>query len=313
MLPVCSKPSKIEGFGVSEDAMEKTRVGFVGLGIMGKPMAGHLLRAGFPLTVFNRTRAKAEDLGREGASIAESPAQVAGASEVTITMVSDTPDVAEVIAGSRGILEGIRRDAVVIDMSTVSPEGERRLDGMLREKGCELLDAPVSGGDVGARNATLAIMVGGERSTFERVLPILKVMGKTITYCGPVGSGQLTKLCNQILVSVNLLAVGEALVFARKNGLDPLTMIEAVSGGAAASWQLLNLGPKIAKRDFQPGFMVELMQKDLRLILETATTNPTPLPATALVQQLFKSIQIQGYGREGTQALAKALETLAGM
>lgn len=293
--------------------MEKTRVGFIGLGIMGKPMAGHLLRAGFPLTVYNRTQAKAEELGREGASIADSPAQVAAASDVIITMVSDTPDVAGVVAGPNGIVEGIKPDSLVVDMSTVSPEGERRLDEKLREKGCQLIDAPVSGGDVGARNATLAIMVGGERSAFERVLPILKVMGKTITYCGPVGSGQLTKLCNQILVSVNLLAVSEALVFARKNGVDPLTMIEAISGGAAGSWQLVNLGPRIAKRDFQPGFMVDLMQKDLRLILETATANPTPLPATALVQQLFKSIQIQGSGREGTQALAKALEALAGI
>lgn len=283
------------------------------MGIMGKPMAGHLLRAGFPLTVYNRTRTKAEDLAKEGASVAESPSDVASASDVTITMVSDTPDVAEVVAGPKGILEGIRPGSLVVDMSTVSPEGERRLDGMLREKGCQLIDAPVSGGDVGARNATLAIMVGGDRSAFERVLPIFKAMGKTITYCGPVGSGQLTKLCNQILVSVNLLAVSEALVFARKNGLDPLTMIEAVSGGAAASWQLVNLGPKIAKRDFQPGFMVDLMQKDLRLILETATTNPTPLPAAALVQQLFKSVQIQGLGGEGTQALAKALEGLAGI
>ncbi|RPI28825.1 MAG: NAD(P)-dependent oxidoreductase [Acidobacteria bacterium] len=293
--------------------MEKMKVGFVGLGIMGKPMAGHILRAGFPLTVYNRTRAKADDLGREGAVVADSPAEVGAKSDVTITMVSDTPDVDQVIAGPAGILEGVRPGSVVVDMSTVSPELERRLDGKLREKGCSLLDAPVSGGDVGARNATLAIMAGGDRGAFDRVLPIFQVMGKTITYCGPVGSGQLTKLCNQILVSVNLLAVSEALVFARKNGLDPLTMIQAVSGGAAASWQLLNLGPKIAKRDFQPGFMVDLMQKDLRLILETATANPTPLPAAALVQQLFKSVQIKGLGREGTQALAKALEALSGI
>ncbi|HXK60781.1 MAG TPA: NAD(P)-dependent oxidoreductase [Acidobacteriota bacterium] len=293
--------------------MEKIRVGFVGLGIMGRPMAGHLLRAGFPLTVFNRTRAKAEELGREGAVVVDSPQEVGTASDVTITMVSDTPDVEQVVAGPQGILEGIKPGSLVVDMSTVSPELERRLQQKLREKGCDLLDAPVSGGDVGARHATLAIMVGGDRAAFERVLPILEVMGNTITYCGPVGSGQLTKLCNQILVSVNLLAVCEALVFARKNGLDPLTMIDAVSGGAASSWQLVNLGPKVAKRDFQPGFMVDLMQKDLRLVLETATANPTPLPATALVQQLFKSVQIQGLGREGTQALAKALEALAGI
>lgn len=289
------------------------KVGFVGLGIMGKPMAGHILRAGYSLTVFNRTPAKAKELVEQGARIAESPAQVAFASDIVFVMVSDSPDVEQVVMGPGGILEGIRAGSIVIDMSTISPQTERRLEEELRKKEACLLDAPVSGGDVGARNATLAIMVGGDQKAYEKVLPVLQLMGKTITYCGPVGNGQLTKLCNQILVSVNLLAVSEAIGFARKNGLDPTTMIQAISGGAAASWQLLNLGPKIVKRDFQPGFMVDLMQKDLRIVLEIATANPTPLPATALVQQLFKTAQIQGLGSEGTQALAKTIEQLAGL
>jgi 3-hydroxyisobutyrate dehydrogenase len=296
-----------------EAQMDKMRVGFVGLGIMGKPMAGHILKAGYELTVYNRTERKARELESQGAAVARSPAELASTNEVIITMVSDSPDVEAVVAGPGGILEGIRPGSVVIDMSTVSPELERKLDQALSAKGCHLLDAPVSGGDVGARNATLAIMIGGDEELVERVRPVLTTMGKTITYCGPVGNGQLTKLCNQILVSINLLAVSEALVFARKTGLDPDTMIAAVSGGAAASWQLLNLGPRISKRDFAPGFMVDLMQKDLRLVLETAASSPTPLPATALVQQLFKAVQIRGMGGEGTQALIKSLEQLAGL
>jgi 3-hydroxyisobutyrate dehydrogenase len=293
--------------------MQDTRVGFVGLGIMGRPMAEHILKGGYPLAVFNRTRSKAQELGGQGALAVDSPAEVASASDVIFVMVSDTPDVEQVVAGPAGLLESIRPSSVVVDMSTISPDLERRLDALLRAKGSTLLDAPVSGGDIGAQNATLAIMVGGARESFERVLPLFRLLGKTITYCGPVGSGQLAKLCNQILVSVNLLATCEALVFARKNGLDPMTLIDAVSAGAAGSWQLANLGPKIVKRDFRPGFMVDLMQKDLRIVLETATANPTPLLATAIAQQLFKTLQNQGAGREGTQSLAKAVEQLSGL
>ncbi len=291
--------------------MEKPRVGFVGLGIMGQPMAGHILQAGYCLTIFNRTRAKTEKLAAQGAQIADSPAQLATASEVIITMVSDSPDVEEVIAGPQGILQGVRHGSIVVDMSTISPEVERNMDRQLRTKGCQLIDAPVSGGDVGAQKATLAIMAGGDQETFEQITPLFQVMGQSITYCGPVGSGQLTKLCNQILVSVNLLGVSEALSFARKNGLDTTVMLEAVKGGAAGSWQLANLGPRIVERDFQPGFMVDLMQKDLRLVLEATASAQASLPATALVHQLFNSVQAQGNGREGTQSLAKTLEGLS--
>ncbi len=286
-------------------------LGFIGLGIMGQPMAGHLLAAGYPLTVFNRTRSRTEDLGNRGAHVADSPAEVASRAEVIITMVSDSPDVQDVVAGPRGVLEAVRPDSVLIDMSTISPEVERQLGEALARKQCHLLDAPVSGGDTGARNATLAIMVGGEQEIFQRVEPILGTLGKSITYCGPVGSGQLTKLCNQILVSASLLGVCEALVLARQNGLDPGVMLEAVKGGAAGSWQLSNLGPKIVQRDFAPGFMIDLIQKDLRLVAETADHSRAPLPGTALVRQLFLAAQAAGHGRQGTQALARVLERMA--
>jgi len=293
--------------------MTKLSVGFIGLGIMGGPMAGHILSNQYPLTIYNRTRSKTEELASQGAQVVNSPAEVAAASEVTITIVSDSPDVEDVVAGPDGVLEGIKPNSVVIDMSTISPEVERQLDEKLRAKDCSLIDAPVSGGDVGAQNATLAIMAGGDREVFEKILPLLEVMGKSIIYCGPVGSGQLTKLCNQILVAVNLLAVSEALVFARKNGLDSSVMIDAVKGGAAGSWQLSNLGPKIVNRDFSPGFMVDLIIKDLRLVMEAAGTGKVSLPGTALVSQFFRSVQAGGQGEEGTQALAKILEDLASL
>lgn len=292
--------------------MTKPRVGFIGLGIMGLPMAGHILEAGFPLTVWNRTRSKSEQLAARGAGVAGSPADVAERSEIIVTIVSDSPDVEAVVCGAGGILETIRSGSIVVDMSTVSPDVERRLDGRLRQRGCDLVDAPVSGGDAGARDGTLAIMAGGTRPAFEKARPILETMGKTITYCGEVGSGQVAKLANQILVGVTLLGVSEAILFARRNGLDPRTMIEAVSGGAAGSWQLAHLGPKILAQDFAPGFMVDLIQKDLRLILEAAAATSAPLPATSLVHQLFRSAQAHGEGRLGTPVLARVLARLAG-
>lgn len=291
----------------------KMRVGFIGLGIMGRPMAEHILRAGHQLTVFNRTAAKTKQLEALGASVEESPAGVAARAEVVITMVTDTSDVEQVIAGRGGVLETIREGSIVIDMSSIAPNTERRLDAQLRQRGCNLIDAPVSGGDVGARNATLAIMAGGERQAFDRIRPILEAMGKHVTYCGLSGSGQVAKLCNQILVTVTMLGVSEALVFARKNGLDPSVMIEAVKDGAAGSWQLSNLAPKVVARDFAPGFMIDLVQKDLRILLRSAAAVAVPLPAASLVHQLFLAEQARGEGGAGTQALARVLERLAGL
>jgi 3-hydroxyisobutyrate dehydrogenase len=285
--------------------------GFIGLGIMGRPMAGHLLKAGFPLTVYNRTRAKAEALTAEGARLADTPADVARAADVIIVMVSDSPDVEAVVAGVNGVAAGVRKGAVVVDMGTVAPETERRMAKLLRARGADYVDAPVSGGDVGARNATLAIMAGGNAAALDKARPVLEKLGKSITHCGEVGSGQLAKLCNQILVGVGCLAVSEAVALARRGGLDPTTMIKAVENGAAGSWQLSNLGPRIVADDVTPGFMVDLIVKDLRILERTATAAGAVLPATELVKRLFEAAQAHGEGRAGTQVLGRVVARLS--
>jgi 3-hydroxyisobutyrate dehydrogenase len=290
--------------------MEK-KVGLIGLGIMGIPMARNLMKAGFEVTVYNRTTAKAERLAAEGAKTAKTPREVAGNNPVVITMVSDTPDVESVILGENGVIESIRPDAVVIDMSTISPRATRGIAQKLAEKKAHMLDAPVSGGEGGAIAGTLSIMVGGEAEIFARCLPILQAMGKNIIHVGDHGMGQTTKLMNQILVAGNLNAVCEALVFAQKQGLDLEKAIDAVKGGAAGSWQLTNLGPKIIKRDFQPGFMVDLLQKDLRRVMEGSELNKIPLPATTLIHQMFTSLEATGGRKYGTQALVTAVEKLS--
>jgi 3-hydroxyisobutyrate dehydrogenase len=286
-------------------------VAFIGLGIMGKPMAGHLLAAGLPLTVHTRTKSKADELLARGAKWADSPQEAAAKSDVVFICVTDTPDTEEVISGPRGIIHAVKPGMIVVDHSTISPEVTRRIAAELARRGAHLLDAPVSGGDVGAKNATLSIMVGGDEEMFRVIFPILSRMGKTITYCGPSGAGQLTKLVNQILVSVTNLATCEAMIFAKKNGLDLKRTINAVAGGAAGSWQLTNLGPKMADGDYAPGFMIDLQQKDLRLVLQSAQQSHTSLPATSLVHQLFASAQAAGHGKDGTQALFTVLQRLA--
>jgi len=288
-------------------------VGFIGLGIMGMSMARNLMKAGFPVVCYNRTTAKAEALAKEGAVAAGSPREVAQACPIVITMVTDSPDVEAVALGPRGILEGIQRDAVHIDMSTISPTTTRKIAERLREKGAHMLDAPVSGGSWGAQSGTLSIMVGGDEAIFQRCLAVFKGMGQNIVYVGPNGMGQVTKLVNQILVVGTMNAVAEALLFAARSGADLEKTIEAVKGGAAGSWQLQNLGPRLIKGDFAPGFMVKLQQKDLRIILDSADEMHLPLPATALVHQLFASLEAAGFGDEGTQALVKAHERLAGV
>ena len=288
------------------------KIGFIGLGIMGEPMALNLLKAGFPLTVFNRTARRMDKLLAAGAAGAYSPREVAAKSDVVITIVTDSPDVEEVVLGENGILSGLHTGSVVIDMSTISPAVTRKLAAEIERKGGEMLDAPVSGGDIGAIAGTLAIMVGGKKEVFQRCLPVLEAMGKSVTWIGGHGMGQTVKLCNQILGAVTNLAVCEAVEFARKAGVDPLVMIEAVKGGAAGSWQLANLGPKMVAGNFAPGFMIDLQQKDLRLALEAAREMQLPAPALALVQQLFTGCQAHGEGREGTQALVKSLRRLGG-
>jgi 3-hydroxyisobutyrate dehydrogenase len=291
-------------------SMEKN-IGFVGLGIMGMPMVRNLMKAGFEVTVYNRTTSKVDRMVSEGAKKADSPQEVARKSSVIITMVSDTQDVESVILGENGIIEGIKPDSVVIDMSTISPQATRKMAERLKEKKTHMLDAPVSGGEQGAINGTLSIMVGGDAIVFERCRPVFEAMGKNIVHIGGHGMGQTTKLMNQILVCGNLNAVVEALIFAQKQGVDLNKAIEAVKGGAAGSWQLSNLGPRIIKRDFQPGFMVDLLQKDLRLVMEASDSAKISLPATALIHQLFSSLEATGNGKEGTQALVKVVEKLS--
>jgi 3-hydroxyisobutyrate dehydrogenase len=278
---------------------------------MGAPMAGHLLAAGHPLTVHSRTESKAADLLARGARWAETPRAAAEAADVVFTCVPDTPDVEAVVLGDSGIIGAARAGLIVVDHSTISPSATREMAGTLARRGAVLLDAPVSGGDVGARNGTLSIMVGGDEQAFERVKPLLECMGKTILHCGPSGHGQLTKLVNQILVSVTNLGVCEALTFAGKNGLDLKKTLWALCAGAANSWQLANLGPKMIAHELGPGFMIDLMQKDLRIVMQTAQESGVCLAGCSLVHQLFSAAQADGRGKNGTQALFTVIERLS--
>lgn len=287
------------------------RIGFIGLGIMGRPMARNLMRAGFELTVWNRSRPGIEELTREGAAQGESPADLAAKSDVVITIVTDSPDVEQVVLGERGVIHGARPGSVVIDMSTISPDVTRAIAARLKQKQVEMLDAPVSGGDKGAIAGTLSIMVGGEEAVFERCRPVLEAMGKNIVYIGGHGAGQTAKLCNQIACAVNIQAMAETLLFAARSGIDPNRMLQAVTAGAAGSWMLTHLAPRVLNRDFAPGFMIRLQQKDLRLVLEAAERMKLPLPATALAQQMFRAVEAAGGGDLGTQAIVQALEKLA--
>lgn len=291
--------------------MEK--IGFIGLGIMGKPMALNLLKAGFKVVAYNRTKEKIAHIIEAGGKEAKTPKEVSEETDIIITIVSDTPDVKNVILGENGIINGVKGGSVVIDMSTISPFVTKEIAKELENKNVEMLDAPVSGGDVGAINGTLSIMVGGKEKTLERCRAIFEVMGKTITYCGINGMGQTTKLCNQILVSVTNMAVAEAVLFAQKSGLDVHTMIKATKGGAAGSWQLANLASKMDNEDFTPGFMIDLQQKDLRLVLDAAEELHLPLPALSYVHQLYKGNEAHGEGKEGTQALYKSVRRLTGV
>ena len=291
--------------------MEKPRIGFIGLGIMGKPMCANLLKAGYSLTVWNRSQPGIDEVVGYGAAAGASPADVAAKSDIIVTIVTDSPDVQKVVLGPNGVLEGVKPGSVVIDMSTISPSVTRDVAAALGEKGVEMLDAPVSGGDVGAKAGTLSIMVGGKPEVFERCLPVFQAMGKNIIHIGPIGAGQTTKLCNQIAVALNMLAGCEAIMLAAKSGIDPKKMLDAISAGAAGSWMLSNLAPRIVNGDFAPGFMVKLAQKDLRLVLQTAEELELPLPGTSLMNQVWRAVQADGGGDLGTQAAIKALEKWA--
>jgi 3-hydroxyisobutyrate dehydrogenase len=288
-----------------------SRLGFIGLGTMGHGMALNLLMAGNNLTVWNRTPEKSVDLVCD---VAPSPVELGKTSDIVFVCVSDTPDVEEVVFGENGVINGLESGALVVDHSTISPVATRELATRAGESGVAWLDAPVSGGAEGAVNGTLAVMVGGPAEALDRVRPYMEAYSKTITHIGEEpGSGQMAKAVNQVLVVLNELAASEALLLAQGAGLDLETTLAAVEGGAAGSWMLSNRGPQMIARDWRPGFTIDLQQKDLRIVLDSADELGIPLPGVSLVFQLYRALQSQGLGAEGNHALVKALEQLAGV
>lgn len=283
-------------------------VGFIGLGIMGAHMARRLVQAGHKVTVYNRTAAKCEPLVALGARAAATPRDAARGNGIVISIVTDSPDVEAVLLGPDGAVHGAEKGALFVDMSTIAPETARKVGQALAAKGIAFLDAPVTGGDVGARDGTLSILVGGEKADLERARGIFEVMGKRITHCGPSGAGQTVKACNQILCAMNMVGIVEALHLARASGIERSLVVEALTPGAGGSWALDKLGSRIAKDDFAPGFMVDLILKDLRIVQDAAGRLGLPLEGTALAQKLFTDNQRSGEGRLGTQAMYKSLE-----
>jgi 3-hydroxyisobutyrate dehydrogenase len=290
-----------------------TRLGWIGTGVMGASMCGHLLRAGFSATVFNRTRSKAEGLLAAGARWADSPRAVAEAADVVFTMVGFPADVRQVVLSPEGALAGCRPGSILVDMTTSEPSLAVEIAAAAAERGVASLDAPVSGGDVGAREARLSIMIGGDREAFEALRPCWQAMGTTFIHHGGPGTGQHAKLVNQVLVAANMIGVCEALLYAYKAGLDLDAVMQSVASGAAASWALSNLGPRIIANNFDPGFFVEHFIKDMGIILDQSRRMKLALPGLALAEQLYRSVAALGHGRDGTQALMLALAAMSGI
>jgi 3-hydroxyisobutyrate dehydrogenase len=289
-----------------------TRVGWIGTGVMGSSMCGHLLTAGYCVTVHSRTRSKAQSLlDRGGAQWAESPRAVAAESDVVFTMVGFPQDVRSVYFEETGILAGARAGMILIDMTTTQPSLSRDIAAAASAKGLWAIDAPVSGGDVGAKNASLSIMIGGETTSVQAVKPLFELLGKKILHQGGPGAGQQAKLCNQIVIAGTMIGVCESLLYGYKAGLDLNRMLESIRGGAAACWTLDNLAPKILRRNFDPGFFVEHFIKDMGIALEEATRMGIVLPGLTLAHQLYQTVQTLGHGRSGTHALMLALEELS--
>lgn len=289
----------------------KPTIGFIGLGIMGKPMCRNLLQAGYPVVVYTRTKSKIEEMVKEGAQGAKTPREVGEKSEVVITMLPDAPQVEEVILGERGVIKGIERGKIVVDMSSIDPLSTRRIGEVLVSQGVEMLDAPVSGGEEGAIKGDLSIMVGGKKEVFEKCLPIFQVLGKTITYVGELGSGEMTKLVNQIIVAVNLAALGEAFTLGAKAGLKAETMYQALRGGMAGSKVMDMKVPRWEERNFTPGFKIDLHLKDLKNALVTAQEMKVPLPFTSLVKQVMITLSGKGEGEKDHGAMIKFWEELS--
>ncbi len=289
----------------------QTRIGWIGTGVMGRWMCQHLMTKGYKATVHNRGKEKAKPLLELGADWADTPRQVAEKSDLIFAIVGFPKDVREVFLGTQGALAGAKAGSVLIDMTTSEPTLAREIYDAAKARGVHSVDAPVSGGDVGAKNAALSIMVGGDAAIVEAVKPVLECMGKTVVHQGSAGAGQHTKMVNQILIASNMVGVCEALLYAYKAGLDPKTVLQSVGGGAAASWSLNNLGPRIIDRNFEPGFFVEHFIKDMGIALDESKRLGLVMPGLALANQLYLAVQAQGYGRKGTHALMLALEHIA--
>ncbi len=287
-------------------------IGFIGLGIMGRPMARNLLKAGYPLVVHSRSRGPVDEVVKAGARAGTSPKDVAAQSDVLITMLPNSPDVELVALGRDGIVEGARRGLIYVDMSTISPLVSQKVGAALAEKGVRMLDAPVSGGEKGAIDGVLSIMVGGDKDVVDAVMPILQAMGRTITHLGPLGAGGFTKLANQIVVAINLTALGEALTLAKKAGLDRALTLKALGGGLAGSKCLEQKTSNYVTNTYNPGFKIDLHFKDLGLIMESARALGVPVPATAVVQELFSALRAKGRGGLDHSAVITLLEDLAG-
>jgi 2-hydroxy-3-oxopropionate reductase len=287
------------------------RIGFIGLGIMGRPMAQNLLQSAYELTVHNRSPEKAQELGEAGASVASSPREVAQKSDIIITMLPDSPQVREVVAGEDGVLEGIHEGALLIDMSTISPVVTKELAQAVKEKGASMLDAPVSGGDVGAIEGTLSIMVGGDEDDFQRAMPLFEAMGKTITHVGPTGAGQVVKAANQVVVALSIEAVSEALVLGSAGGVSPEKVLDVLSGGLAGSKVMEVKRQKFLSHTFEPGGKVEFHHKDLGIALAAGREYGVVLPVTAVVHQMFEALMARRRGGWDHSSLITLVEALA--
>jgi 3-hydroxyisobutyrate dehydrogenase len=287
--------------------MDRMKIGWVGTGVMGNAMCGHLLGKGHEIHVNNRTKSKAENLVSKGAHWCDTPRQVAQNSDIIFSIVGFPPDVEQVILGEDGVLAGAAPGAVIVDMTTSSPELARKIHRLAEEKSVAALDAPVSGGDIGARNATLAIMVGGEAPVYERVRPLFDILGRNIAHMGPAGAGQHTKMCNQILIAGTMIGTVESLLYAQKAGMDLNSVIDVIGQGAASSWSINNLGRRIAQNDFDPGFFIKHFIKDMGIALAEAQRMSLSLPGLALVHQFYTAAKAMGYENLGTQGLYRVL------
>jgi len=288
--------------------VSKQTIGFIGIGVMGKSMASHIMKAGYSLVVYTRTKEKAQDLMAEGAVWAESPNELAGKADIIVSMVGYPQDVEEIYLSENGIIKNGREGLYIIDMTTSKPSLAKKLHIEGKKKGIKVLDAPVSGGDIGAKNAKLAIMVGGDEEVFNEMKPLLAVMGDNIVYQGPAGSGQHTKMCNQIVIASNMVGVCEAIVYAEKAGLEPNKVLESISTGAASSWSLSNLAPRILNEDYSPGFFIKHFIKDMQIALEEAKEMDMETPGLSLSKKMYEQLNENGEGNSGTQALYKYWE-----